>query len=69
MRTIFAVALLATGIGLAGTLPTTAAPASGAAIAHAAGRGQVIDQVHWWRRHHRHHRHCWSHHGRPHCSW
>ena len=66
MRTIFVVALLAAGIGLAGTLPGTAAPASGAVIGQAAGRGYMIDRVHWrWH----HHRHCWWHYGRPHCFW
>ena len=67
MRAIFIIAALM-AIGLAGTVPTAAAPASGAAIADAASRGQLVDQVHWWRRHHRHHRHCWWHHGRLHCA-
>jgi hypothetical protein len=67
MRTFFVAALLAAGIGLAGTSAGTAAPASGAVIAQAAGRGYMVDHVHWWRYHHRFHRHCWGHYGR--CFW
>jgi hypothetical protein len=68
MRAIFIAALMALGLGLAGTSPGTAAPVSGSAIGHAAHLGHAVDQVHWrWR--HRHHRHCWWHHRRLHCGW
>jgi hypothetical protein len=68
MRAIFVVALMALGLAFTGTSPASAAPLNGSAIGHAAGRNQVVDQVHW-RRHH-HHRHCWvGRYGRLHCSW
>ena len=71
MRAIFIVALTAAALGLAGTSPSSAMPARGGAIGHAAHAGHVVDQVHWrWRGHHRHHhRHCWWHRGHLHCGW
>lgn len=64
MRAVFLPALVALGIGLAGTSPTLAAPANGEAIGAAAYLNQAVDQVywrhyhyrHWWWRHHYHHR-------------
>ncbi len=66
MRAIFIAALVALGIGLVGTSPTLAAPASGVVIGNAAHLNQVVDRAHWrWR----HHRHCWWRHGHRHCGW
>jgi hypothetical protein len=64
MRAVFVPALVALGIGLAGTSPTLAAPANGEAIGTAAYLNQAVDRVywrhyhyrHWWWRHHYHHR-------------
>lgn len=71
MRAIFIAALMALGIGLVGTSPISAAPARGGPIADAAHVNQSVDKAHWyWRRHHRHHRHCWvGRFGRVHCGW
>lgn len=71
MRTLLAASLLALGIGLTGTLPGAAMPASGNAIQSAAHGNRMVERVHLWRRHHHrhHHRHCWWHHGRMHCGW
>ena len=76
MRAFFVVAVTALGLALVGTSPTSAAPANGGVIGHAATVNQVVDQVHWrhhhWRhRYHRHHDHkrCWWHRGHFHCVW
>ena len=68
MRAVFVAALVAAGIGLTGLSPTLAAPASGTAIGNAAAAHRAVDQV-YWRRYHRHHRHCWWRHGYRHCWW
>ena len=64
MRTIFIPALVALGIGLAGTSPTLAAPANGEVIGQAAYLNPGVEQV-YWRRYH--HWHWWRH--RYHRRW
>ena len=65
MRAFLIAAALATGVGLAATAPTLAAPANGAVISHAAQANSAVEQVRWWRRHHhwrwyrRHHHRRW----------
>ena len=53
MRAIYIPALVALGIGLAGTSPTLAAPANGEVIGQAAYLNPGVEQV-YWRRHHWH---------------
>ena len=69
MRAFFVVAVTALGLAFVGTSPTSAAPANGSVIGHAATVNQVVDQVHWRRHHRHHHRHCWWHRGHLHCNW
>jgi hypothetical protein len=77
MRAVFVVALMALGLAFVGTSPTSAAPANGGVIGHAATVNQVVDQAHWYgrpwlrRHHHRHHDHkrCFWHRGHYHCVW
>ena len=45
MRAIFVAALLAAGIGLAGTSGSFAAPANGTTIGTAAANATIVDQV------------------------
>ena len=52
MRAIFIPALVALGIGLAGTSPTLAAPANGEVIGQAAYLNPGVEQVYWRRYHH-----------------
>ena len=66
MRTFLIAAALATGVGLAATAPTLAAPVNGAVIGQAAQANAAVEQVRWWRRHyryrwyrHRHYRRWW----------
>ncbi len=66
MRAIVLATVLAAGLGLAGTAPTLATPANGAAISQAADAAKMVEQVRWWRyryhwRWHRYyyHRHWW----------
>jgi hypothetical protein len=64
MRAVLIAAVMAAGIGLAGTTAGAATPLNGTVIHAAAHFNNSIDQVHWrgghrwwwWRHHHRHHR-------------
>jgi hypothetical protein len=66
MRAVLIAAVMAAGIGLAGTTAGVAGPLNGHVIHNAAHFNNGIDQVHWrgghwwwWRHHHRHHRWWW----------
>ena len=61
MRTLVIAAIMAIGFGLAGVSASSAAPAHGTAIVHAAKAGVVVEQARWWG-HRRHHRHCFRRH-------
>ena len=55
MRAILIAALVAGGIGLAGTSDASAAPANGVVIDEAATATQATEQVRYYRHHHRYH--------------
>jgi hypothetical protein len=56
MRKILIATLVAAGLGLAGTSPTLAVPASGNAIEDAAAANPLLQPA-WW--HHHYHWHWW----------
>ena len=63
MRAFVIATVMAAGIGLAGTSPTLAVPASGNVIEDAAAVNPLIEPVYWRHYHYRYHRH-WRWHRR-----